>query len=141
MSIDRFKNWTYPEIEEGKLTKYNWLVFGKDNLELGEYTDVGAFVVLDAKAGIVIEDYVQIGGGVKMYSVNSIDNIHGKIILKRNSKIGANSVILPNVIVGENSIVGALSLVKSGTVIPDNEIWAGRPAKKIGEIKDEKRVY
>lgn len=141
MSIERFKNWEYPEIDEGKPTKHNWVVFGKDNLELGRYTDIGAFAILDAKAGIVIEEYVQIGGGAKIYSVNTIDNTRGKVILKKNSKIGANSVVLPDVTVGENSVVGALSIVKSGTKIPANEIWAGRPAEKIGEIKDGKRIY
>lgn len=141
MSIKRFKNWEYPEIEEGKPTKYNWVVQNKEGLELGKYTDIGAFVYINAKEGVVIEEHVQVGGGAKIYSVNTIDDTKSRIVLKRNSKIGANSVILPDVVVGENSVVGALSIIKSGTVIPDNEIWAGTPAKKIGEIKEEKRVY
>jgi acetyltransferase-like isoleucine patch superfamily enzyme len=132
---NRFENWEYPEIEESKPTKYNWIVQKKEGLELGRYTDIGAYTYINAGAGVVIEDYVQIGGGAKIYSVSTIDDKKGKIVLKRNSKVGANSVILPNVIVGENSIVGALSLVKSGTDIPANEIWAGVPAKKIGDIK------
>jgi len=130
----RFENWQYPEIEEGKPTKYNWIVQGKDGLKLGKYTDIGVFTYINAKAGVVIEDYVQIGGGAKIYSSNTIDDTKGKIILKRNCKIGANTMVLPDVTVGENSIVGALSLVKSGTSIPANEVWAGVPAKKIGEI-------
>ena len=39
----RFKNWKYPEIEDGKPTKYNWVVQHKDNLCLGYKTDIGAF--------------------------------------------------------------------------------------------------
>ena len=27
--IDRFSNWKYPKIEEGKPTKYNWVVHCK----------------------------------------------------------------------------------------------------------------
>ena len=130
----RFENWEYPEIEEGKPTKYNWIVQGKEGLELGKYTDIGAYTYINAKAGVVIEDYVQIGGGAKIYSVNTIDGTRGRIVLKRDSKVGANSVILPNVTIGEKSVIGALSLVKSGTNIPANEVWAGVPAKKIGEI-------
>jgi hypothetical protein len=42
-SADRFKEWEYPEIEEGKPTKYNWVVQHKDNLKLGYKTDIGAF--------------------------------------------------------------------------------------------------
>lgn len=138
---NRFKNWKKPKIKEGKPTKYNWVVQGVKGLKLGKYTDIGAFTYINSKEGVVIEDWVQIGGGAKIYSENTIDQTKGKIVLKKNSKVGANTVILPDVEVGENSIVGALSLVKSGTRIPDNEIWAGRPAKKIGEIKGEKRIY
>jgi len=138
---NRFKNWKKPKIEEGKLTKYNWLVQHKKNLKLGYKTDIGAFVYLNAHSGIIIEDYVQIGAGTKIYSVDTISNKKGKVILEKNCKIGANSVIFPNTVVGENSIVGALSLLKYGTKIPLNEIWTGIPAKKIGEIKNGKRKY
>ncbi len=131
----RFENWEYPEIEEGKPTKYNWIVQGKEGLELGKYTDIGAYTYINAEAGVVIEDYVQIGGGAKIYSVNTIDGTRGRIVLKRDSKVGANSVILPNVTIGEKSVIGALSLVKSGTNIPANEVWAGVPAKKIRLIE------
>ena len=131
----RFENWEYPEIEEGKPTKYNWIVQGKEGLELGKYTDIGAYTYINAEAGVVIEDYVQIGGGAKIYSVNTIDGTRGRIILKRDSKVGANSVILANVTIGEKSVIGALSLVKSGTNIPANEVWAGVPAKKIRLIE------
>jgi len=136
----RFKNWESPKIEENKLTKYNWLVQNKDGLKLGYKTDIGAFTYINAKSGVIIEDYVQIGGGVKIYSVDTIGNTHGEIVLRKNCKIGANSVILPNVVVGKNSIIGACSLLKGGANIPSNEIWVGAPAKKIGEIKNENTI-
>ena len=138
---ERFKKWKKPKIQEGKLTKYNWFVQNKKNLKLGYKTDIGAFSYLNAHSGIIIEDYVQIGGGVKIYSIDTISDKKGKVILKKNCKIGANSVILPNTIIGENSVIGACSVVKYGTRVPLNEIWAGSPAKKIGEIKNEKRKY
>ena len=131
---NRFKNWEYPEIEEGKLTKYNWMVQNKEGLKLGKYTDIGAFCYINAKEGVIIEDDVQIGAGVKIYSVDTIGNKKGKVILKKNCKIGANSVILPNTVVGENSIVGACSILKYVINIPANEIWAGVPAKKLREL-------
>lgn len=137
----RFKNWKYPKIIEGRLTKWNWMVQHKKNLKLGYKIDIGAFVYINARFGVIIEDYVQIGAGTKIYSVDTISNKKGKVILKKNCKIGANSVILPNVVVGENSIVGACSVLKYKTNIPKNEIWAGVPAKKIGEIRNERRKY
>ncbi|MDO8435950.1 MAG: acyltransferase [bacterium] len=141
MVKERFNNWKYPKIEEGKPTEYNWVVQNKKNLKLGYKTDIGAFVYLNACFGIVIEDYVQVGGGVKIYSLDTISDKKGKVILKENCKIGANSVILPNTIIGENSIIGACSVVRYGERIPSNEIWAGSPAKKIGKIKNNKRRY
>ncbi|GAI01951.1 unnamed protein product, partial [marine sediment metagenome] len=71
----------------------------------------------------------------------TISNRKGRVILKKNCKIGANSVILPNVTIGENSVVGACSVIRYGTNIPANEIWVGIPAKKIGEIKNGKRIF
>ena len=124
---NRFENWESPEIKEGELTKYNWMVYHKDNLELGRKTDIGAFSFINAKYGVVIEDEVQIGGGVKIYSESTIDNKQGKVILKKNCKIGANSVILPGVTIGENSIIGAFSLVNQD--IPANVVAYGIPAK------------
>ncbi len=133
--------WQPPKIEEGKLTQWNWMVQGVENFKLGKNTDIGAFVYIQARAGVTIEDDVQIGGGVKIYSINTIDKTHGLITISRNACIGANSVILPNVFIGENSIVAAGSVILGQTFINDNEIWAGSPAKKIGLIQNGKRIY
>ncbi len=129
----RFKKWVKPEIKEAKLTKWNWMVQGAKNLKLGENTDIGAFVYIQAKSGVVIENFVQIGSHCSIYSESTIDNKKGKVILKRNCKIGSHSVIMPGVIVGENSIVGAHSFVKEN--IPDNVVAFGIPARVIKEIK------
>ena len=56
----------------------------------------------------------------------------GKVILKKNCKIGTHSTIMPSVTIGENSIVAAYSFVTKN--IPDNEIWGGIPAQLIKEI-------
>lgn len=133
---ERFSDWQYPEIEEGQPTKYNWVVQRKDGLKLGYKTDIGAFTYINAKNVVVIEDYVQIGSHCSIYSVSTIDGKEGKVVLKKNCKIGSHSVIMPGVIVGENSIVGAFSFVNKD--IPANAIAFGVPAKVKGEIgKDE----
>ena len=71
---ERFKNWEFPRIEESKLTKYKWFVQHKKKLKLGYKTDIGAFTYINAKNGVVIEDYVQIGSHCAIYSVSTIDN-------------------------------------------------------------------
>jgi len=135
----RFKNWKYPEIEEGKLTKYNWLVQHKDKLKLGYKTDIGAFTYINAKNGVIIEDYVQIGSHCSIYSVSTIDNKEGEVILKKNCRIGSHSVIMPGVTVGENSIIGAFSFVNRD--IPDNTVAVGVPAKVIKRINIKDKYY
>ena len=135
---DRFGDWKSPEIEEGKLTQYNWLVQHKDNLELGFKTDIGAFTYINAKHGVIIEDYVQIGSHCSIYSVSTIDNKQGQVVLRRNCKIGSHSVIMPGVTIGENSIVGAHSFVTGD--ISDNVIAVGVPAKVIRKSSGEEVV-
>ena len=130
--LSRFKNWEYPEIYEGKPTKYNWLVQHKDNLSLGYKTDIGAFTYINAKYHVIIENYVQIGSHCSIYSVSTIDNKSGPVKLKKNCKIGSHSVVMPGVTIGENSIIGAFSFVTHD--IPQNVIAVGTPAKVIKEI-------
>jgi len=132
----RFKDWKHPDIEEGELTKYNWVVQHKDKLELGYKTDIGAFTYINAKNGVVIEDYVQIGSHCSIYSVSTIDNKEGEVILKKNCRIGSHSVIMPGVTIGENSIIGAFSFVNDD--IPDNVVAVGVSAKVIRNIVRER---
>ncbi len=132
MNTERFNNWEYPDILEGKLTKYNWLVQNIQGFSLGYATDIGAFSYINAKYGVIIEDYVQIGSHCSIYSISTIEGKKGKVHLKKNSKIGSHSTILPGVTIGKNSIVGAHSLVISD--IPDNVIAFGTPAKVIRSI-------
>ncbi len=53
----------------------------------------------------------------------------GKVILKKNCKIGTHSVVMPGVTIGENTIVGAFSFVNKS--LPDNVTAYGVPARII----------
>ena len=128
-NTNRFDNWKYPEIIEGRPTKYNWIVQNKEGLTLGYKTDIGAFSYINSKYGVILEEYVQVGSHCSIYSVSTIDEKQGKVHLKKNCKIGSHSTILPGVTIGENTIIGAHSLVLHD--IPDNVIAYGVPAKVI----------
>jgi len=130
--VKRFKKWRYPKIEEGKLTKWNWMVQHNEGLKLGRETDIGAFTYINAKNGVVIEDRAQVASHCSIYSVSTIDGKKGKVVLKKNCRIGSHSVIMPGVTIGENSIIGAFSFVNKN--IPSNVIVAGVPARVIREI-------
>ena len=60
-----------------------------------------------------------------------------KVTIGNNVFIGAKSVIYPGVTIGDNSIVGACSFVNKN--IPENEVWAGVPAKFICSLDNFKK--
>ena len=124
---DRFENWRRPEIRDGEMTKYHWLVQHSANLALGHRTDIGAFTYINAKNGVTIEDEVQIGSHCSVYSVSTIDETAGPVVLRRNCRIGSHTVIMPGVTIGENAIVGACSFVNRD--IPANATAYGTPAR------------
>ncbi len=132
---DRFDAWNPPIIEEGKLTKWNWMVQGKENLNLGKKTDIGALCYINARFGVEIQDEVQIGSHCSIYSESTIDCKKGKITLKRNCRIGTHSTIMPGVTIGENSIIGAHSFVNKD--IPDNVVAFGTPVRVVKKIREE----
>jgi len=130
-----------PRFNKSGLTQWYWRVLHPENFKLGKMTQIGSFTVIDAMEGVEIENEVKIGFNCTIISYSSIDQKGGKIILKKNCKIGSNSVIMPGITVGENSIVGACSFVNKN--IPDNQIWVGTPAKLLKNInfyeKEERR--
>ncbi len=133
--MNRFKKWKKPEFDDRGNTRWNWMCQHHENLELGNYVDIGAFTYLNAKNGIDIEDYVQIGSHCSIYSVSTIDNKEGAVLLKKNCRIGTHSVIMPGVTVGKNSVIGAFSFVNRD--IPDNVIAMGIPAKVVKSIEND----
>jgi acetyltransferase-like isoleucine patch superfamily enzyme len=135
MSDNRFNEWRYPEVEDGKLTKYNWIVQNVEGFDLGVKTDIGAFSYINAKHGVVIEDDVQIGSHCSIYSVSTIDDTFGKVVVKRNCKIGSHSTVLPGISIGKNSIIGAHSLVNKD--IPDNVVAFGAPIKVVRQLNND----
>lgn len=98
-----------------------------------------------SQSSITIEDQVYIGGGTRIYDndFHSVDPdlrlnqphiIPTKpIVIKHRAFVGGHSIILKGVTIGMNSVIGAGSVVTSS--VPDNEIWAGIPAKKIGVVE------
>ena len=96
---------------------------------------------------IIIGNGVKIGGNVVIYDTDfhstnaefradrNLDVEHAKtapVIISDNVFIGAHSTILKGVSIGRNSIIGAGSVVSRS--IPENQIWAGNPAKFIRDL-------
>lgn len=128
----RFKNWKVPEFDKNGMTRWNWKCQHYKKLKLGRDVDIGAFSYLNAKYGIELQDYVQIASHCSLYSISTIDDKKGKILLKKNSRLGTHSVVAPGVTIGKNSIIGAFSFVNKN--IPDNVLAYGIPVKIIRKL-------
>jgi acetyltransferase-like isoleucine patch superfamily enzyme len=132
MTNKRFIKWKQPTFDKNDTTQWNWMCQHHKNLKLGNSVDIGAFTYINAKKGVTMGDYVQIGSHCSIYSISTIDNKEGNIILKKNCRVGTHSVVMPGVTIGENAVIGAFSFVN--TDIPDNTLAYGIPAKKIRKL-------
>jgi len=123
--MKRFKNWNLPKFNKKGMTRWNWMCQYHENLKLGRNSDIGAFTYINARNGVIIEDFVQIGSHCSIYSESTIDDKKGRVILEKNCKVGSHSLIMPGVKIGKNAIIGAYSFVNKD--VPDNVVAWGVP--------------
>ena len=115
------------------------------NIEIGEDTIVGEFVVLDGRDRLKIGNHVAIASEVMIYNSEHDINDHnfkavlGKVIIEDYVFIGPRAIILPNVIIGKGAVVAAGAVVTKD--IPPFNIVGGVPAKIIGERRNKNLNY
>ncbi len=111
-----------------------------------------SFPVISSRSGIFIGDNVKIGGNVRIFDhdFHSIDPAirrtaedceHAStrpVHIGDDVFIGTNALILKGVTIGARSIVGAGAVVSRS--IPENEIWAGNPARKVRDLIEKRTV-
>jgi acetyltransferase-like isoleucine patch superfamily enzyme len=139
--------------ENISISEYTWIdsscrldaILG--DISIGKRVHIAHGSILSGGGGLIIEDYVGLSAGAKIYSHTEVPRegkrmsgpmipwrykafISEPVILKKDSFIGANAVVLPGVTIGEGAVVGANSLVTKS--IPDYKIAIGIPAKVIG---------
>jgi len=107
----------------------------KYDIHLGYDTFFGDDINFPHPSSIVIGERVRIGKGCTIYQGVTIgkDNNGDYPIIENNVIIYPNSTLIGKIVVGENSIIGANSFVNSS--VQENSIYAGNPAKKIGDNK------
>jgi acetyltransferase-like isoleucine patch superfamily enzyme len=119
--------WEPPTFNKNGFTKWFWVAHHHQNLKIGKYVDIGAFTYINALYGVSLEDFVQIGSHCSIYSISTIDGKKGKVVVKKNARIGSHSLVMPGVTIGENTIIGAFSFVDRD--VPANVVAFGIPVK------------
>lgn len=118
----RFRKWRKPRIRHGKPTKYGWTVYYPGDFSLGDEVDIGYGTFIQAEYGVMICDKVQIGGNCCIYSKNSINDTKGLVLIHKGARIGAGTIIFPNVVIGEGALIGANSVIKHN-VEPNTTVY------------------
>lgn len=135
----------------GKVGKNPDYLFKEGELRIGANVHIAPFCIIQAHAGVFIEDNSGFSSGVKVYSFsnfpvdpnNPSEEIYftpmrkksayffAPIVIKDNVGIALNSIVLPGVTIGEKSFVAPCSVVM--TSFKPNSYIAGNPARRIRE--------
>lgn len=117
-------------------------------LIIGDYAGISNTAITSARS-IIIGNQVLIGAGCKIFDTDfhsleakyrygeSKDDSKARnrsIIIEDGVFIGGGSFILKGSQIGKNSIIGAGSVVTGK--IPQNELWAGNPAKFVRKLDE-----
>ncbi|MDE2027162.1 MAG: acyltransferase [Candidatus Omnitrophica bacterium] len=121
------KKWVPLKFNRNNMTKWNWMCQHHENLHCGSKVDIGAFTYINAQHGVHLGDDVQIGSHCSLYTVSTIDDKYGPIVVGKNARIGTHSTIMPGVTIGENAVIGAHSFVNKD--VPSGVLACGVPVK------------
>lgn len=133
-------------VEPGVFFKYDGIWSQGPSIVIGDRCFIGVACEFNIRKGIVIGDEAAIASGCKFIDHDhgiagtALDDTPGKeapIQIERLAWLGANTIVLKGVVIGERAVIGAGSVVTKN--VPEGEIWAGVPARKIGE-RNEPRM-
>lgn len=112
---------------------YNAVIRGDVNyIRMGNKVNVQDGVMIHGtyqKAATEIGNNVSIGHNAIVHGCTLHDNV----------LIGMGSIVMDHCVVGSGSIIAAGAVLPQGTIVPEGSIYAGVPARKIGEVSPELR--
>ncbi|MBD0331897.1 MAG: acyltransferase [Chitinophagaceae bacterium] len=141
MLVDRWKRAELLGFGEGSNIYDNALVLG--NVKVGKECWIGPNTILDGSGGLIIGDYCTISAGAHIYSHDNVKQTLSskkQPIDKKETKIGNNVYVAPNVVIakgvtiGNNCVIATASFVNK--IFPDNCIIMGQPAKVVGKVEN-----
>lgn len=124
--------YNHPEIGKGKLI-----------VARPETVKIGGLVAFDLTRDVKIGDWCEISPEVKIFTHRhhwnhsrgprrETQRITSQILeIGEDAFIGTGAIILGIAMIGKGAIIGAGSVVTRD--VPEFEVWAGNPARKIGE--------
>jgi acetyltransferase-like isoleucine patch superfamily enzyme len=120
-------------------------------IKISNHVHIGSYNIIGARESIILEDNVLIGPHVMIGDhSHQYENIEipiklqestegGPVRIERDSWIGANVFILPNVTIGRHSVIGANSVVNRD--IPPYSVAVGAPARVIKQYDFELKQW
>lgn len=143
-SLERLRMATAATIEKGSILAFGDSLNGLGTISIGESTWIGQYNNIRAGgADIIIGRHCLISQYCTLVATNHSHKKHAYIkeqnsnqtrkgvVLEDDVWLGAGVSIMPGVTVKQGAIVGANSVVTGN--VPEYEVWAGAPARKIGE--------
>jgi len=128
-------------IEDGVYFHYDGIWKNGPSILIGNNVFIGANCEFNITMGIRIGHDSLIASGCKFIDHNhglKIDSLirkqrckEAEIVIGDNVWLGVNAVVLEGVEISDGAVIAAGAVVTKN--VPENEIWGGVPAKKIGE--------
>jgi acetyltransferase-like isoleucine patch superfamily enzyme len=126
------------------------IIIATGEVIIGRHVSIPNFCFVGGKYGVVMEDFVTLAPGVKIFSSSDdysgefltgptlpqrfTGGRQGRVTLRRHVILGAGSVVLPGCTLHQGAAVGALSLVTA-----DLEPWGVYAGIPVRRLKDRKR--
>jgi len=140
------KEWRF--IIVGKpILKYRHANQFKGELILSDRAHIHKNVEIELSGNVIIKDYAEIANYTMIFThkhhwnhsrdlrkdIQTIEPVD--LIIESDVFIGVRCILYGVERIGKGAVIGAGSMLTKN--VPDFEIWAGNPAKKIGERRDE----
>lgn len=125
---------------------------GEAGLQLADHVFIGQFNFIDAGAGLIIEEGVQITNfcSILTHSTHNALRVNGRrfatqggmppgyvrapVRLGAYSFVGPHSLIEPGAVLGKGAVLCAYSQLRG--IAPDFAIMAGQPARQVGDTRE-----
>ncbi|VVB83545.1 2,3,4,5-tetrahydropyridine-2,6-dicarboxylate N-acetyltransferase [uncultured archaeon] len=132
------------KIGKGVKIYENIFIYRPYNLEIGNWTSIGAGAIISSRKKIKIGKNVGIGPHASIYDNDhkmplgprEEDMIDSPIEINDGVWIGTHAIILKGVKIGKNATIGAGSVVNKD--VPENAVVCGNPARIIKYNKESR---